>query len=72
MLTECKFTEMKRREAEEKQKGIVEEKMLLYTKEGVIEAVAIWEQFVKNRKKYRNDLEEEESEMGWGWGDVDM
>jgi hypothetical protein len=72
VLTECRFTEMKRREAEEKQKEIVEEKMLLYMKEGVIEAVAIWEQFVKNRKKHKNELEEEESEMGWRWRDVDM
>jgi hypothetical protein len=69
---ECGFTEMKRREAEEKQKGIVEEKMLLYTKEGVTEAVEIWKQFVKNRKKYRNEEEKEKREMGWGWGDVDV
>jgi len=40
-------------------------------KEGVEEAVKLWEQYVKKRKEARNGEEEEDREMRWGWGDVE-
>jgi hypothetical protein len=40
-------------------------------KEGVEEAVKLWEQFVKKRKEARNS-EEYNRELQWGWGDVEV